>query len=93
MVSVGDRSRSPPWDKEAGTRAKNAVEISTIGDSELAKATASLETSKEKMVQKIEELEEKLFQMDLEYEGQTAKFQKEYDERKNVEVERISEKI
>jgi hypothetical protein len=73
----------------AATRQPEIQEL----ESELAKVRASLETSKEKMVQKIEELEDKLFHMDLEYEGQTAKFQKEYDELKKVEIERISDKI
>jgi hypothetical protein len=35
---------------------------------------------------KIEELEDKLFQMDHNYEGETAEFQKEYEEQKKLEV-------
>ena len=62
-------------------------------EGELTKAKLSLEASKEKMVKKIEELENKLFEMDREYEGQTAKFQKEYDEKKKVEIERVTDKI
>ena len=42
---------------------------------EQTNAKLSLETSKEKMVKKIEDLENKLFEMDREYEGQTAEFQ------------------
>ena len=62
-------------------------------ESELSEARGLLEASKEKMKQKIDELEDKLFQMDREYEGQTAKFQKEYEAQKKKEIERIADKI
>ncbi len=62
-------------------------------EGELAKAKEALETSKENMVNKIGELEDKLFQMDKAYEDQSAKFIQEYEERKNEEVQKITEKI
>lgn len=62
-------------------------------EGELAEAKGSLEQSKLQMVAKINELEEKLFQMDNAYEEQSAKFMKEYETRKNAEVEKIADKI
>lgn len=62
-------------------------------EGELVKARAALETSKGEMVAKINELEDKLFQMDQAYEEQSAKFMKEYEQRKNSEVQKITEKI
>lgn len=62
-------------------------------EGELVKARAALEKSKGDMVAKIHELEDKLFQMDKSYEEQSAKFMKEYEQRKNEEVQKITEKI
>jgi hypothetical protein len=62
-------------------------------EGELVQARAALEKSKGDMVTKINELEEKLFQMDKAYEEQSAKFMKEYEQRKNEEVQKITEKI
>jgi len=62
-------------------------------EGELVKARAALEKSKGEMVTKITELEDKLFQMDQAYEEQSAKFMKAYEQRKNEEVQKITEKI
>lgn len=62
-------------------------------EGELASARAALEKSNGDMVSKISELEDKLFQMDKAYEEQSAKFIKEYEQRKNEEVQKITEKI
>jgi hypothetical protein len=62
-------------------------------EGELVEARGTLEESKTQMVSKINELEEKLFQMDNAYEEQSAKFMAEYEERKNEEVEKITDKI
>lgn len=62
-------------------------------ESDLVEARSSLEQSKQQMVAKITELEEKLFQMDNAYEEQSAKFMKEYEERKNEEVAKMADKI
>jgi hypothetical protein len=48
-------------------------------EGELVKARAALEKSKGEMVTKINELEDKLFQMDQAYEEQSAKFMKAYE--------------
>jgi hypothetical protein len=60
---------------------------------ELAKARDALEESKEAMVQKIEKLEDKLFEMDKAYEEQTSKFQKEYEIKKQAEIAKLSDKM
>ena len=60
---------------------------------ELTEVKGSLEQSQQQMVTKISQLEDRLFQMDNAYEEQSAKFMKEYEERKNREVQKITDKI
>lgn len=64
-----------------------------ILEAELSTARKAVETSKEELAQKIEELEDKLFEMDLAYESESTKFQEEYEKKKAVEVARITEKL
>lgn len=54
---------------------------------ELESTKAALDLSEQEMVSKIAELEDKLFNMDDEFEQQTAKFQKQYDQQKKKELE------
>lgn len=54
---------------------------------ELESTKAALDLSEQEMVSKIAELEDKLFNMDDEFEQQTAKFQKQYDQKKKKELE------
>jgi hypothetical protein len=67
-------------------------EINTL-EAELATARNLIETSKEEMAQKIEELENKLFEIDLAYENESTKFQEEYEKKKAIEVAKIKEKL
>ncbi|CAJ1944519.1 unnamed protein product [Cylindrotheca closterium] len=60
---------------------------------ELIEARKKVEDSKEQVAKKIEELEEKLFEVDRAYEVESAKFQKEFEKRKEKEVAIITEKI
>jgi hypothetical protein len=62
-------------------------------ESELSDARKALDQSKSDMVLKIEHLEDKLFQMDQAYEVQSATFQKEYNQRKQEEVAKITDKL
>eukprot|EP00980_Cylindrotheca_fusiformis_P021893 scaffold8740_cov113-Cylindrotheca_fusiformis.AAC.1 len=62
-------------------------------EGELATARKAVETSNEELTKKIEELEDKLFEMDLAYERESAKFQKDYEKKKAIEVARIEEKL
>jgi hypothetical protein len=60
---------------------------------ELATTRASLTESEQQLVAQIHELEEKLFVMDREFEGQTDKFKKQYDTKMREELERVTEKM
>lgn len=60
---------------------------------ELETARSALTKSEQAMVTKITDLEEKLFQMDKEYEAQTAKFKRQYDQKLKQDLERITDKI
>jgi hypothetical protein len=60
---------------------------------ELETTRASLTESEQQLVDQIHELEEKLFTMDREFEGQTDKFKKQYDLKMRDELERVTEKM
>lgn len=60
---------------------------------ELKTVRAALTDSENEMVAKIKELEDKLFLMDKEFEGQTEKFRKQYDFKMRDELERITAKM
>ncbi|KAL3945399.1 MAG: hypothetical protein SGBAC_000532 [Bacillariaceae sp.] len=75
----------------AGAAARQP-EINNL-QTELVEAQKKVEDSKSQVAQKIEELEEKLFEVDRAYEMESAKFQKEYEKRKQKEIAIISEKI
>ena len=60
---------------------------------ELDSTKAALELSEKEMVEKITELEEKLFLMDEEFEQQTARFQRKYDQQKKIELEQTMDKF
>lgn len=60
---------------------------------ELKTTRAALTSSEEEMMVKMTKLEDQLFNMDEEFEMQTAKFQKQYDRQKQVELERITDKL
>lgn len=75
----------------AGAAARQP-EINTL-KTELTEAQKKVEESKAQVAKKIEELEEKLFEVDSSYEAESAKFQKEYEQRKQIEIASITEKI
>lgn len=60
---------------------------------QLKTARESLTASELELVAKITELEDKLFQMDQEYEQATTKFKKQYDLRMKDDLEKITEKM
>jgi hypothetical protein len=60
---------------------------------ELDLTREALTDSEQEMVSKIHELEEKLFTMDREYEGQTDKFKKQYDLKMRDNLAQMTEKI
>ena len=60
---------------------------------ELTKAQSSLEESKAELLQKIELLEDKLFEMDQAYEAETAKFKDEYENMKQDEIVKLKSKM
>jgi hypothetical protein len=60
---------------------------------ELETTRAALTVSEQQLVDQIHELEEKLFVMDREFEGQTDKFKKQYDLRMREDLERVTEKM
>jgi hypothetical protein len=60
---------------------------------ELDITRAALTDSEQQLVDQIHELEEKLFTMDKEFEGQTEKFKKQYDLKMREDLERITEKM
>jgi len=62
-------------------------------EAELTEARAALEVSQLELVSRIAELEDKLFHMDKAYEDQSAKFMREYEQKKNSEVAKITEKM
>jgi hypothetical protein len=62
-------------------------------EGELLEARGALEQSREELISKIAELEDKLFLMDKAYEDQSAKFMVEYEKKKNEEVEKITDKM
>lgn len=62
-------------------------------ETELATARTAVESSQEEMAKKIEELEDKLFAMDMAYERESAKFQEDYEKKKAIEVAKITEKL
>lgn len=52
-----------------------------------------LETSQTNLTEKINLLEEKLFEMDREYEDQTARFKRQYDDTQRIQLEQLKEKL
>lgn len=60
---------------------------------ELDTTRAALTDSEKQLVDQINELEEKLFVIDREFEGQTAKFKKQYNLKMREELERSMEKM
>jgi hypothetical protein len=60
---------------------------------ELETAKEALASSELEIVETISQLEDKLFRMDEEFEGQTARFQKQYDQQKQEELKRITAKL
>ena len=60
---------------------------------ELTVAKTALSESEQQMVDKITELEERLFVMDKEFEEQTDRFKKKYDTRMRGELEKIKDKV
>jgi hypothetical protein len=62
-------------------------------EKELDTTRAALSASEEEMLDKMTKLEDQLFNMDEEFEMQTTKFQKQYDRQKQVELERITDKL
>jgi phage-related minor tail protein len=60
---------------------------------ELETTRAALTVSEQQLVDQIHELEEKLFVMDREFEGQTDKFKKQYDLKMRDDLERVTEKM
>jgi phage-related minor tail protein len=60
---------------------------------ELDTTRAALTDSEQQLVSQIHELEERLFVMDREFEGQTDKFKKQYDVKMRDDLQKITEKM
>lgn len=60
---------------------------------ELKSAKESLTQSEQELVSKIAQLEDKLFQMDQEYEQATTRFKKQYDTRMKEDLEKVADKM
>jgi hypothetical protein len=60
---------------------------------ELETSRAALTVSEQQLGDQVHDLEEKLFIMDREFEGETDKFKKQYDLRMRQDVEKATEKM
>jgi len=60
---------------------------------DLLEAQAALNATIQERDIQLSELEDKVFEMDTLYEQQTAKFKKQYDAQKKVEIERLNERL
>jgi hypothetical protein len=60
---------------------------------ELKETQKALEMAESRVKEQLEELEEKLFVMDKEFESQTARFKKQYDVQMKEQLEQMTQKI
>lgn len=62
-------------------------------EAELLETQQILNVTKEQLELKVKEFEDKIFVMDREYEAQTARFKKRYDDNMKKELERFKDKV